>query len=1203
MIAATLLGVASTEVKAQSSLSVNFVTTSNGGNYSPKNIVAVWIQGPGGTFQKTIGRWANSRKSHLVAWTTASGSDTDAVSGATRSNHNGTLTVTWDLKNRSGAVVPDGTYTIRMEECDSNASNASQNHQGTFTFVKGPTSSTQNTSGGGFNSVVITYTAGGAANMAPTVATAATATPTPATGTTTNLSVLGADDNGEPALTYTWAKSSGPGTVTFSANGTNAAKASVATFSLAGTYSLTATIKDAAGLTATSAVNVTVNATATSVSVTPASTSVTSGATQQFVASAKDQFGVALASQPAMTWTVSGGGTISATGLFTAGATAGGPFTVTATGGGKSGTATLSVGAAPVPTVATAAAANPSTVTATTSAVSVLGADIGGEPNLLYTWSATGPGAVSFSPNGTNAAKASTATFAKVGSYTLTATIANSGGKTVTSSVNVTVNATLTSVSVAPSSASLGVSTSQSFVATGTDQFGAAMGTQPTFTWTVSGGGTIASNGTFTAGATAGGPYTVTATSGAKSATATVTVTTGSPPTVATPAAASPSNVVGKTTAVSVLGADVSGEASLKYAWAKVSGPGTVTFVPNGTNAAKAATATFSAPGNYVLSATITNLNSLSNSSNVSVTVASTLTALSVTPATTSLIAGGTQLFSATGVDQFGANYAAALTPTWSVSGGGTIAASGMFTAGSAAGGPFTVTATSGSITGTAQVSVTAQQPPTIAQAAKATPALVTGTSTLLGVLGADSAGEAGLTYTWSCPTASNPVTFSANATNAAKAVSVTFEGPGTYPFVVTVTNGNGLSVTSSVTVTVVATASAVSVAPPSATLAFGGKQQFTASAVDQFNVAMTTAPTFTWALASGCTGCSLSNTGLFTAGSMEAGPFTVTATASGKSGTAQVSVAAGSPPTLAVGPAADESPVLNTTTRLSALGADAAGESTLVYTWSVSPPGPLFSANGTNAAKSTGVTFQKPGDYEFNVTIENAQGLTISAALALKVVVSVKMIDVSPPTAEVPLFKTLQFTATADDQFGHPVTPTPLVVWSATGAGSISSSGLFTAGGVVGTARVRGAAGGVTQERTINVVDTGMDTTPPTVSVLSPLNGADISGALLMRAGAVDKGGIARVVFRIDGADAVELTQVPYEARFDSTTLSDGAHVLDAVAFDNAGNRGFSEPVNINVKNGAARRGGCQATDSTLTLWAVAGLLGLVFRRKVARA
>jgi len=143
---------------AQGSLSVTLTTASHGGKYAPTNVVAVWVEGPDG-FVKTLGRWANRRVQHLVAWTDAAGSnDTDAVSGATRASH-GSLTVGWDLKDKSGAIVPDGTYTIRMELADSNASSAGQNAQGTFSFVKGPTSSKQTTSGGGFSNVTITYTA------------------------------------------------------------------------------------------------------------------------------------------------------------------------------------------------------------------------------------------------------------------------------------------------------------------------------------------------------------------------------------------------------------------------------------------------------------------------------------------------------------------------------------------------------------------------------------------------------------------------------------------------------------------------------------------------------------------------------------------------------------------------------------------------------------------------------------------------------------------------------------------------------------------------------------------------------------------------------------------------------------------------------------------------------------------------------------
>jgi hypothetical protein len=174
----------------------------------------------------------------------------------------------------------------------------------------------------------------------------------------------------------------------------------------------------------------------------------------------------------------------------------------------------------------------------------------------------------------------------------------------------------LTKITVSPSSASVRTGGTQQFTATGLDQFGNPMNPQPTFTWSVSGGGIINSSGLFTAGSTAGGPFTVTAASGSVSGTASVTVT-----------------------------------------------------------------------------------------------AAPVLTSITVLPGSASVQTGGTKQFTATGYDQFGGAMSPQPTFTWSVGGGGTISASGLFTAGGTAGGPFTVTAASGSVSGTASVTVTSVPP------------------------------------------------------------------------------------------------------------------------------------------------------------------------------------------------------------------------------------------------------------------------------------------------------------------------------------------------------------------------------------------------------------------------------------------------------------------------------------------------------------
>ncbi len=187
---------------------------------------------------------------------------------------------------------------------------------------------------------------GGAAalNLPPSITTEVAATPAPVAAMSTALSVAASDDGGEPALTYTWSATGGTflTPVSFSENGTNAAKATTANFTGAGSYTFTVTVRDAEALTATSSADVLVEQTATGLTVTPAVATVGKGATQLFTASVLDQFGTALVAQPTVTWSVGGGGSIAGDGIFTAG-TVVGPFTVTATSGALSGNASVTV--------------------------------------------------------------------------------------------------------------------------------------------------------------------------------------------------------------------------------------------------------------------------------------------------------------------------------------------------------------------------------------------------------------------------------------------------------------------------------------------------------------------------------------------------------------------------------------------------------------------------------------------------------------------------------------------------------------------------------------------------------------------------------------------------------------------------------------------------------------------------------------------
>lgn len=178
---------------------------------------------------------------------------------------------------------------------------------------------------------------------APTVSTA-TATPATVVATTTALAATASDDGGEASLTYTW--TAVPATVSFSVNGSNASKASVATFAAAGSYTLVLTVRDAGGQTASRSVAVTVQQTASSVSATPAVVTIAPGSSVALSGSVRDQFGAGIAGAE-VDWSVDAGhpGTVAADGTYTATAVAGDAL-VRATSGALSAVVLVHVNAA-----------------------------------------------------------------------------------------------------------------------------------------------------------------------------------------------------------------------------------------------------------------------------------------------------------------------------------------------------------------------------------------------------------------------------------------------------------------------------------------------------------------------------------------------------------------------------------------------------------------------------------------------------------------------------------------------------------------------------------------------------------------------------------------------------------------------------------------------------------------------------------------
>ncbi|MFZ5443388.1 MAG: beta strand repeat-containing protein [Myxococcota bacterium] len=427
------------------------------------------------------------------------------------------------------------------------------------------------------------------------------------------------------------------------------------------------------------------------VAVTPMTVTVPAGTTQQFAASVADGCGNTVPG--AVTWSTSvPGATISATGLFTAGQNNGTFATgVTATAGSRTGNASVTVSGGSGGMVASVTV-TPSTVTLSPGATQTFTAtarDSGGNviTGMSTTWAASMGGSIT--SGGVFTAGNTAGTFTDVISATI-------GGVTGRASVTITPGPVAT-VTVAPATVTLAPGGQATFTATGRDAFNNPV--SGTVTWSATPAvGTITQSGVLTATTSPGTyPASVTATMGAVSGTASVTVQTGALSSL-TVAPAATAVQAGGTVAFSATGRDANGNTvPVTPTWSVVAGGGSI--AASGIFTAGTTSGTFA---NTVRA----EANGLTAFASVNVMPGPVLS-VSVTPSTATVMAGGTQQFTAEARDAF--NNAVPTAFTWaSTPAAGTITQGGFFTAGTSPGSfPNGISAVAGSITGYASVSVT----------------------------------------------------------------------------------------------------------------------------------------------------------------------------------------------------------------------------------------------------------------------------------------------------------------------------------------------------------------------------------------------------------------------------------------------------------------------------------------------------------------
>jgi hypothetical protein len=277
--------------------------------------------------------------------------------------------------------------------------------------------------------------------------------------------------------------------------------------------------------------------------------------TQQFSALGTDFAGAEVTITPV--WSVvAGGGSISPSGLFTAGTS---PQTYTntvmATSGSLTSTATVIVTSGALATITVTP--NPTTLAVGGSQqFTATGKDASGNAVVLTpVWSVANGGGTIGAATGLFTAGTTAGTYAN--------TVRATSG-TISGSATVTVTPVVASITVTPNPASVLTNSTQQFAATARDANGNVIAITPVWA-VVNGGGSIDANtGLFTAGGVTGTfSNTVRATSGTVSGTATVNVTSTAPAAIVNLGAAAPNGIMAGTAFTCVTGGRINADIAI----------------------------------------------------------------------------------------------------------------------------------------------------------------------------------------------------------------------------------------------------------------------------------------------------------------------------------------------------------------------------------------------------------------------------------------------------------------------------------------------------------------------------------------------------------------------------------------------------------------------------------------------------------------
>jgi hypothetical protein len=437
-----------------------------------------------------------------------------------------------------------------------------------------------------------------------------------------------------------------------------------------------------------------------------------------------------------------------------------------------------------------------------------------------------------------------------------------------------------------------------------------------------------------------------------------------------------------------------------------------------------------------------------------------TITQLLLNPSTATVPQGGTRQFSVTATWSDGTTSVPVV--SWTAT-GGTISPGGLYTGGSIPGAYRVIATSAGGTADTSAVTVTA---PVLTQIVVSPPlsTLLPSQTVQFSALGSYSDGSAG----------SPPVSWSASGGTISAAGLYTAGGsPGTYAVIATA-QGSSLSDTGFVTIGAApVTLTSLLLTPASVALAPGAGLEF--HVIGTYSDGSTGKPAVTYSV----TGGTMVSANRYVAGSLS-GNYRVIAAEVGGTHADTSAVLITSPVSLTSLALAPKPVVLPTggAMQFSVNATWSNGTRTLPpLTWSatggtVSPTG-LYSA-GTTGGSYRVVAAQTGG------TKADTAAVTISSVAPP----TLTALAISPKTASLAVGGTRQFSISATWSDGS--TTAPALTWTATG-GTVSASGLYTAGPTAGTYRVIATQQGGTRADTATVTLTSGAAPTLTAVVVTP--------------------------------------------------------------------------------------------------------------------